>query len=1062
MNSDLKKVGLVFKADGTTDFMKSLQTINANLKENYSQFKLVQEQWDKSTSNSQKLRDKLDYLNKAYDSQREKVNLLKTELKELENAEERNEQAIQKKKTQLIQAETKLANYNNRIKETTLELNTATSALVKYGDSFKNAGEKMQQAGNKIKKFSLIASGGLIASTKTAIDFEDAFTGVMKTVDATDEEFKVLRQGIIDMSKELPTSTTEISAVAEAAGQLGIQKENILGFTRTMIDLGESTNLSANEAADALARFANITGMSQKNFDRLGSVIVDLGNNCATTESEIVDMSLRIAGAGKTIGMSEAEIMSFAAALSSVGIEAEMGGSAMSKMMINIESAVATSSESLERYAEVSGMTAQEFKQSWEKDATGAMIKFIEGLGNVEKNGGNLITTLEDLDISEVRLRDTMLRLANSSEKFTDTVILGNQAWDENNALSEEAAKRYATLKSKLEIVLNKVKATAITLGTKMMPTAEKVVDTIGKWIDKFDKLDDKQADLIIKVGLIVAALAPLLKAGGKIVTGVGNVMTILGNLNARLKSSRSAISATENSVNGLSTVFHAVTSPIGIACTGIAASIALIYAESKKSSEKIKETFNKMGTSAINFLNGIQTAESHLSSFNSTLFATNEEQQELSNNMDEIQKGITEIVKKASDERRNYTDDEITKLDEYFQKLRETKNRELAIQQEIANAITQQAITSSETFEGSLEEYKVLSQEWLNTAQQQADIEISLIEQRTIEEIALLNQRYREKATLENEEYAREYNAIIANKETAIKEANDEVARIGEIYSNGYTNRGLQNDEFLAKLKENYSLIEEESNRHSQKLQDIENSSIKNSEIKQQLSEAVNLQHIMNMRGIWEELYKDMDKSEAEQLGSWLAMVSQTELYGGKIDEETKKIVNSIIDSYDSMSEDTRKVMKQVMDPMLDEMKNSEPSLYAKASGIANGIISRLKKSFDIHSPSRVTRGIFRNVMKGSEIGIEDEEKNLYNQTEKIAKNVQDKFEDINPQLDLESGSYNMNRLPGYQNSNIITLEIDYNRLTKSIIKALNLCSLTLDRDGFVKFIENVVSEVI
>ena len=36
-----------------------------------------------------------------------------------------------------------------------------------------------------------------------------------------------------------------------------------------------------------------------------------------------------------------------------------------------------------------------------------------------------------------------------------------------------------------------------------------------------------------------------------------------------------------------------------------------------------------------------------------------------------------------------------------------------------------------------------------------------------------------------------------------------------------------------------------------------------------------------------------------------------------------------------------------------LEEMKNSEPSLYSKATGIANGILSRLKKAFDIHSPS-------------------------------------------------------------------------------------------------------------
>lgn len=110
-NSDLKKVGLVFKADGTTDFIKSLQNINGTLQENYSRFKLVQSQWDNSTKSSTKLKDKLEYLNNAYDLQKDKVNLLKQELDELENSENRDEKAIQKKTNQLIQAETKLNNY---------------------------------------------------------------------------------------------------------------------------------------------------------------------------------------------------------------------------------------------------------------------------------------------------------------------------------------------------------------------------------------------------------------------------------------------------------------------------------------------------------------------------------------------------------------------------------------------------------------------------------------------------------------------------------------------------------------------------------------------------------------------------------------------------------------------------------------------------------------------------------------------------------------------------------------------------------------------------------------
>lgn len=1078
MNSDLKKVGLVFKADGTTDFIKSLQTINGSLKENYSQFKLVQTEWDNSTKTSQKLKDKLDYLNNAYDLQKEKVNLLTAELKELENAEERDEKAIQNKRIQLNQAETKLASYKNQIKETSAMLKTGTVNLIAYGKSFEDAGKLIEEAGKKTRVFSLAATSGLTASVKSAIDFEDAFAGVEKTVDATDEQLEELRKGILKMSTELPATTTEISAVAEAAGQLGIQTENILSFTKTMVDLGESTNLSASEAADALARFANITGMSQKDFDKLGSTIVDLGNNCATTESEIVDMALRIAGAGTTIGMSEADIMSFAAAISSVGIEAEMGGSAISKMMIKIESAVAENSEDLKKYAEVAGMSAKEFKKSWEEDATGAILKFIEGLGNVEKNGGNLITTLNNLDIQEVRLRDTMLRLANSSELFSDTVIRGNVAWEENNALSVEASKRYETLKSKIEIALNKVKSFAINLGTKMMPSIEKIIDKFGDWVDAFSKLDDKQVDLIIKIGLVVAAASPLITIVGKLTSAVGGTISAIGTFSQALKVSQGQIASTNSSVNGLASIFTAIRSPIGLACTGIAVAIAAIKASSTDTYAGVKENFDAMGSAATDFLNGIESASSHISSFNTTLFATNEEQQKLSQNMKEIQDGINEIAKRASDERRGYTDAEIKQLDSYFEQLRALKDKELEIQKQIGVAITQQAQSASETFSGSLEEYKVLSQEWIKTAQDQASAEIEIINQRTIEEIALLNTRYGEKAVMENEEYAREYNAIISKKEASIQAANDEVAKVNAIYSNGYTSRATETEDFMKKIQETNSKISSAEQEHAAKLKEIQDKLLEDKKLNdnnflesekgkneefgtvQQKMTDENVLHANNIKNIWKSMYESMSESEAEQLGSWLALVAQTELYGGDLDEETKKVVDDILESFDSMPSGTKKAMENAMSPMLDEMKKKEPSLFAKASDIANGILSRLRKSFDIHSPSRKTRAIFQNVMKGSELGLEDEEKKLYKQTEKIANNVKDSFDNINPEIKPTiNGSF------GYptnsNNSNNYAIEVDYDKMAKAFLKALNSCKLSMDKEGFIKFIQNVIYEV-
>ncbi|MGP1664831.1 MAG: phage tail tape measure protein, partial [Rhodanobacter sp.] len=271
------------------------------------------------------------------------------------------------------------------------------------------------------------------------LSYESAFAGVTKTVSGTAAEMTALSDGIRDMAMNMPASVESIAAVAEAAGALGIAKENILDFTSVMIDLGETTNMTSDQAASDLARFANITGMAQTDFDRLGSSIVALGNDGASTEAEIVSMAMRIAAAGKTIGMSEADILAWASAMSSLGIESEAGGTAISRVMIDIAQATSLGGKKLDKFADVAGVSSEAFRELFAEDATAALQLFLGGLGGIDEAGGNLFQTLEDLEFADVRVRDTLLRLAGAGDLVTDSIDTSNQAWEENIALSKEA-----------------------------------------------------------------------------------------------------------------------------------------------------------------------------------------------------------------------------------------------------------------------------------------------------------------------------------------------------------------------------------------------------------------------------------------------------------------------------------------------------------------------------------------------------------------------------------------------------------------------------------------------
>ena len=867
-----------------------------------------------------------------------------------------------------------------------------------YGEKISGVGNKISSLGDKLTKIAT-TTGLLLGGTaiKSAMDFETAFAGVKKTVDGTPEQLNAIKKGIKDMSKELPSTTTEISAVAEAAGQLGIQTDNIIDFTKVMIDLGNSTNLSAEEGASALAKFANVTKMSAEDYSKLGSTIVALGNNSATTEADIVSMATKLASTGDLAGLSQAEILSLAASMSSVGIEAEAGGSAMSKLLKKIQVATETGNKDLKDFAKVAGMTTSDFKTYFQKDAVGALSKFIGGLNDTERNGKSAISVLNDMNLKEVRLSNTILALANSGNLMNDTIELGNEAWKSNTALSKEASQRYETLESKIAMTKNNASAMAISLGEKLAPTIEKILVKVNEFIDKISNLSEEEATNIIKMGLIVTAAGPVIKVLGSLTSGVGKVIKGIGNFSEAIGVMQTGVASSKTSVNVLAKLLSGLTSPAGIATLaigGVVTAIALIAKAEQEAEQATKEAFENMGNSATEYVNGINTAKSHLDEFNRTLFVTAEEQKELEDEMKNVQDGITSICKTATEERRKYTDEEIKKLDEYFVKLRELNQRELEIEAEIAKAISQQAKMTAETFEGSLQEYKLQSQEWIKTAEEQKEKEIKLINTRTTEGIALLNQRYKTEEEQQSEAYKKEYEKIIEQKNKNIEQVNAEIAEVTKKYAEGYLERAKQNDGFYKTLQEYNEKVEKEKEKHESNIKRIEDNAFLDSSNKISAKITENQRYEKETKKIWQDMYKDMDKSQEEQLGVWLALVSQTEVYGGKIDEETRTIVDEIIESYDKMPEETREAMKNAMNPMLDEMERKEPSLFTKATSIANGILNRLKSAFNIHSPSKETRGIFQNVMRGAELGLEDERKKLAEKIDKISKDTLSRFD--------------------------------------------------------------------
>lgn len=518
-----------------TDLRAGVREAKKQLSDIETEFEKTTASMDNWRKSQQGLEARLDSLKKKLQTQKSIINGYRAEIEHLKNSEGDHEADLIRLNAQLDKAEIayrktqksisyytrQLKNVTNQTKELSqvqTQVNVTTQVLNKGFTVLKGVLANLATDAIRavVQGFKDMVSAG--------IEFESSFADVRKTVDASEEQLAQLELDIRKMARELPQSASAIAEVASQAGQLGIATEDIMEFTRVMIMLGDSTNLSSTEAADSLARFANITGMNAENYQRLGSAVVDLGNKFATTESEIVDMSRRIAGAGVQVGLTEPEILSLATALSSVGIEAELGGSAISRVLIDMSVAVETQSELLQQYSKVAGMTAEEFSRAFKEDATEGLQAFIGGLDRIDKSGGSVLVTLEEMGINQIRERDTVLRLVSANELLSRAIDVGNEAWEKNSALVEEATTRYKTTESQLQLMKNAWSELGLELYENLQPTLNGLYGLLTDIAEAFTGNKD---------------------AGNTLITAVTNLNTALENYKTAQENAKKATDET-------------------------------------------------------------------------------------------------------------------------------------------------------------------------------------------------------------------------------------------------------------------------------------------------------------------------------------------------------------------------------------------------------------------------------------------------------------------------------------------------------------------------------------
>lgn len=471
----------------------------------------------------------------------------------------------------------------------------------KYLASAEKAGKKIEKIG---KQMSVALTTPLIMLGKEmygdATEYEAAFAGMTKTVPGTIEQYKELNDIVLELSETTPSSYTDLMGIAQTGGNFDVPIENMESFLKSYSALQAATDqhINGEAGAESVAKFLNVTEGGVSGIERFSSAIVDLGNNYATTEDQILSMGNRMAAAAHLAGIGTPEILGMAAAFSSVGINEEAGGSAASKFIKQMQlasevggqaqdmlaaagydfgsaldfsyaidsmkkselvdmaesmgmttEAVKSMADSwvlMDQFAEVSGKTKDQFVKDWSTSPVQAMSDFFTGLSQLgDKGGESILATLDKMGLTEIRESNLIAAMASRPELFASAIQTAVEAYGANTALWEEFAVQTGTQAAQNAMLRNKLQNTMANFGDNLVKALQPALDMVNNLLTAFNNLSETDQSNILKGLAVIAALGPALTIVGGAIKAIAAAMKLIsGSGNAAANAVKGVVDA--------------------------------------------------------------------------------------------------------------------------------------------------------------------------------------------------------------------------------------------------------------------------------------------------------------------------------------------------------------------------------------------------------------------------------------------------------------------------------------------------------------------------------------
>lgn len=517
--SSLKDRGIDRVAESMENVNVSVEQAKANYAEVNSELSKAKGELSELLSAQRKLEQAGDTSSDNYRSLSVEITRASGEVEDLADRAKTAEQALSD------------ASDAKRFQELTAQIRDAKQAADDYAGAMRKTDEVAGVTWSNVKSLGMTLSATLTpamtqlgqAALDSAKDIDSAYRDMRKTVNGTEGDFQELRDAAIDFSTTHVTSADQILEIQAIGGELGISTDNLKEFSEVVSNIDVATDLNAEDAAAVLGHLSNITRDTADNMQGFSDSLVRLGNNGASTETDIANVAERIGSMGSIIGMSTPDILAWSSTIASTGQNSEAAGTAISKTFSDIEKAVAGGGSSLQAFADVAQMSADDFASAWENDPTSALMAWIRGLNQVEENGGSADATLAGLKITAVRQKQAIMGLMQVIDKtgdgvssLTDNLQMSRDAWDGvsdkwGNAgdAANEANKKAEGLSGTLSQLDNIAQNAGSALGDAMLPALQQFRDLAQGAYDGFMKLSDGEKQMVVYAGGIAAALGP-------------------------------------------------------------------------------------------------------------------------------------------------------------------------------------------------------------------------------------------------------------------------------------------------------------------------------------------------------------------------------------------------------------------------------------------------------------------------------------------------------------------------------------------------------------------------